>query len=850
MSLQLPMGTPVTQANFNFLSNGGELGELMRAKAWHASPLGPTAQWPALLKSTIRLILNSRHPMFLWWGPDLIQFYNDAYRHTMGAERHPQALGAPGRQCWEEIWPIIGPQIELVMAGQGPTWNEDQLVPVTRHGRREDVWWTYGHSPIEDQDGVQGVLVVCNDVTQQHRGKAELEQMNRALVEQIRQRELAQEHEAIQTAQRLQAEHNLHAQREAEGERLRVLFEQAHGFMCILRGPSHVFEFANAAYLRLVGARDLVGKSVREALPDIAGQGVYELLDQVYSSGEAYKAVDLQSNLRRAPDAAPEYAYLDFVYQPIHSGGQVSGIFVQGYDATERTMARQALQRSELRLREGMKAAGMAIWDWDLATDQVTFSDNAPELFGATWGSMPEVWRAMVPEDLCNLEHERQAAIACIGNYGDIVRMVRPDNGQLVWLQVRATVVADAYGKPTCIRGVSIDISARKRAEESLREVSRHKDEFLAMLSHELRNPLAPIRSAAHLLGMAPDNVARVKQSSIIIERQVNHMTSLINDLLDVSRVNTGLVTLDKQVIDIHQVVIESLEQTQPLMNERNHLLKVQAPAEGQVSVLGDRKRLVQVLTNLLHNSAKYTPPGGKITLTVSHHAGMVELHVSDNGIGVDAELMPHIFELFTQEKRSSDRAQGGLGLGLALVRSLVLLHGGHVTVASEGPGQGATFSVYLQRHQQRAAASVDAPGLLREPGAALRLMVVDDNKDAAHAMAMLLELEGHTVTVEHEPQRALETAAQFCPDVCLLDIGLPGMDGYELARRLRGSGPTAAATLIALTGYGNKYGRETSVSAGFDFYFVKPARTDELIAVLAGIHPARLPERRLQQRA
>ncbi len=825
------------QANFNFLSNGGELGALMRAKDWTATPLGPTEQWPALLKSTVRLILSSRHPMFLWWGPDLIQFYNDAYRETMGPERHPCAVGQRGRECWEEIWPIIGPQIDKVMSGQGPTWNEDQLVPVTRHGGREDVWWTYGYSPIEDENGVQGVLVVCNDVTSQHRAKAELEAMNSALVEQIRQREQAQRHEALQTRQLIQAEHELHAQREAESERLRVLFEQAHGFMAILRGPQHVFEFANAAYMTLVGQRDLLGKPVREALPEIDGQGFYELLDSVYQSGKSFKAADQQLTLRMA-DGRPVQAYLDFVYQPILLAGAVDGIFVQGYDTTERALARQAMERSELRLRQGMKAAGMVVWDWDLTTHEVNFSDNAPELFGATWSNMAAVWDAIESEDLARLEQERAAALACNGTYGDVVRLRRPDNGQLVWLQVRATVVPDADGKPVCIRGVSIDVSARKRAEESLREVSRHKDEFLAMLSHELRNPLAPIRSAAHLLGMAPDNVARVKQSSVIIERQVNHMTSLINDLLDVSRVNTGLVTLDKQVVDMHQVVIESLEQTQPLMNERNHLLRVSAPPEGEVLVLGDRKRLVQVLTNLLHNAAKYTPPGGKIALTVSRYAGMVEIHVSDNGIGVDADLMPHIFELFTQEKRSSDRTQGGLGLGLALVRSLVLLHGGHVTVASEGPGEGATFSVYLQRHQQQGAGDTADAHARREPGALLRLMVVDDNQDAAHALAMLLELEGHTVAVQHNPHSALERAAEFLPDVCVLDIGLPGMDGYELARRLRAAPATSSATLIALTGYGNKYSRETSVSAGFDFYFVKPAKTTELTAVLATIEP------------
>jgi PAS domain S-box-containing protein len=831
-------------SNFNFLSNGGEMGAYMRAKDWRATPLGPTEAWPPLLKSTIRLILTSSHPMFLWWGPDLIQFYNDAYSRTMGPERHPGALGDFGRRCWEEIWPIIGPQIELVMAGQGATWNEDQLVPVTRHGKREDVWWTYGYSPIEDSDGVQGVLVVCNDVTQQHLAKAELEQVNQALTEQIRQRELAQQHEALQSSQREKAEHELHSQREAEAERLRVLFEQSHGFMCILRGPSHIFEFANAAYLRLVGERPLIGKTVREALPEIAGQGFYELLDQVYLNGVPFSAVDTPVTLQRTAGSEASEAYIDLVYHPIVINGHVTGIFVQGFDTTDRTMARQALQRSEERLKEGMKAAGMVVWDWDLANDQVVFSENAPELFGASWDSMPGVWNAIHPDDLRQLEAERQAALRTCGSYSEIVRLYRPDNGQVVWLQIRGTVVPDADGRPRTIRGVSVDVSARKRAEESLREASRHKDEFLAMLSHELRNPLAPIRSAAHLLGMAPDNVARVRQSSVIIERQVNHMTSLINDLLDVSRVNTGLVTLDKQALDMHQVVVESLEQTEPLIGERGHTLTVHMPAEGEVAVLGDRKRLVQVLTNLLHNAAKYTPPGGQITLTVTYHAGMVELHVSDNGIGIDADLMPHVFELFTQEKRSSDRAQGGLGLGLALVRSLVSLHGGHVTVASGGVGEGATFSVYLQRHGQRASLDEGPAGLRREPGALLRLMVVDDNQDAANALAMLLEMEGHSVAVEHEPMRALAKAAEFLPDACLLDIGLPGMDGYELARRLRGTASTANATLIALTGYGNKYGRETSVSAGFDHYFVKPAKTCELMAVLAGVRP--LPAARL----
>ena len=281
---------------FDFLSHGGEMGALMRAADWAASPLGPTEGWPPLLKSMLRVMLSSSHPMFLWWGPELIQFYNDAYSRTMGPERHPCALGARGRECWAEIWPIIGPQIEFVMDGKGATWHEDQLVAVTRHGKREDVWWTYGHSPVEDDAGVHGVLVVCNDVTAQHRARAELERVNQALGEQVRQREQAQQLEAQQAAQLLKAEQFLHQQHEAEAERLRALFQQAPGFMCILRGPDMVYEFANAAYSRFIGERELIGKTVRAAIPEAEGQGFFEALERVYQT--AIRATFMPSRRR------------------------------------------------------------------------------------------------------------------------------------------------------------------------------------------------------------------------------------------------------------------------------------------------------------------------------------------------------------------------------------------------------------------------------------------------------------------------------------------------------------------------------------------------------------------------
>ena len=297
----------------DFLSGGGEMGVLTRGYDWPKTPLGSPANWPQSLKTAIRLLLTSQHPMFIWWGPELIQFYNDAYRLTMGPERHPSALGQHGRDCWQEIWDIIGPQIELVMAGNGATWHEDQLVPVTRHGRREDVWWTYGYSPIDEAGEVGGVLVVCNDVTVRH-----------LLTEQLRQANL-----------RLADESN----------RLRQLFNEAPGFMCVMRGPEHVFEFANAAYLQLIGQRAILNKPVREAFPEIEGQGFFELLDQVYKSGKPFVGRRVPITFQNNGADPTEERYLDFVYQPIIGEfGTVAGVFVEGSDVTDHVLAEQQQQ--------------------------------------------------------------------------------------------------------------------------------------------------------------------------------------------------------------------------------------------------------------------------------------------------------------------------------------------------------------------------------------------------------------------------------------------------------------------------------------------------------------------------
>lgn len=356
------------------------------------------------------------------------------------------------------------------------------------------------------------------------------------------------------------------------------------------------------------------------------------------------------------------------------------------------------------------------------------------------------------------------------------------------------------------------------------------------MLSHELRNPLAPISAAAELLQLGRLNEVRLGQISGIITRQVRHMTSLVDDLLDVARVTGGLVTLAFESVDIKRVIADAMEQIGPVMASRGHHVEMHLPP-GEALVLGDAKRLVQVVTNLLNNAAKYTPEGGVIDLRVDAGAGQVTIAVRDNGIGMAPDFLRRVFEMFSQAQRTADRSQGGLGIGLALVKSLVELHHGSIVAKSEGQGCGSEFTVELPRHL---APEMDGTLSKEDQGsvhpAALKLMVVDDNIDAADMLAMYLETSGHEVLVEHASRTALERARREHPDVFMLDIGLPDMDGNELARQLRSIPELASVCLIAVTGYGQEQDREMTTAAGFDHHFVKPVDMSTLTTLLAEI--------------
>jgi PAS domain S-box-containing protein len=412
-------------------------------------------------------------------------------------------------------------------------------------------------------------------------------------------------------------------------------------------------------------------------------------------------------------------------------------------------------------------------------------------------------------------------------------RFLRAD-GSALWVGKTVTLVQAAGDAAPTVLAVYMDVDARKQAEAALHDAARRKDEFLAMLAHELRNPLAPIRVAAEMLGMAQPDAERIRRTSEIIGRQVRHMTGLIDDLLDVSRVTRGLVEIGKSPQDVRAVVAHAVEQVRPLLESQRHRLVLDLdPAGGRV--LGDEKRLVQILTNLLNNAAKYTPPGGTVSLRTEVDADYVQVIVSDTGIGIAPDLRARVFDLFAQAERTPDRSQGGLGLGLALVKSLVELHGGRVACHSAGLGKGSTFVVQLPRlASDEAAPAASLPAVPAPAGnRQLDILVVDDNADAAFMLKLLLEQWGHRVRVEHDALRALDSAAGQAPDVALLDIGLPGMDGNMLAQRMRSAPASAGTVLVAVTGYGQEHDRQRALTAGFDHHLVKPVNTSDLAAIL-----------------
>ena len=766
------------EVDLQFLAGGGSMGERIRALPWANTRLGPPELWPQGLRTAVRILLTTQHPLFIFWGTEHICLYNDGYSQSLGPEKHPAILGARGADAWQEIWPDIVSQIEYVMEGKGATWHRDQLLPIFRHGEMQDVYWTYSYSPIDDPEsphGIGGVLVICTETTEQ-----------------------------VLAARTLSAER----------ERFVQLFDSAPIFLAVLEGPEHVIKLANTGYLKLVGHRPIVGRRIADAIPEAVGQGYLALLDQVYRSGQSYSAFGAKFAIQPSPDGPTEDRYVDFIYQPMTGAdGAVTGILVQGVDVTARANSERALALNRSRLDYATRLSGVGFWYCDLPFDVLEWDDRVKEhfFFAPTARITIDDFYSRIHDE--DRERTRQAIAASVSSrapYDIVYRTVHPATGAVKWIRALGGTDYASDGTPA----------------------------FLAMLSHELRNPLAPIRAAARVIASPQLTPAQLHRAQVIIERQVTNMSLLLDDLLDIARITQGKLQLKKTTVSLFEVVDAAVEAVRPALESKSQPLSLSLPAE-PLSLSADPLRLSQVLSNLLTNASKYSDPGSRIELAAAAEDDSLRLSVKDEGIGLAPESVAGIFAMFSQIEGVRGMSDGGLGIGLALVKGLTELHGGAVEARSAGLGQGSQFIVRIPLVPAPRTESLIPDPLASAEPVRRKVLVADDNQDAAEGVSMLIELAGHEVRVAHSGQAVLSLAQLFRPDIALLDIGMPDLSGYEVARRLRKEPWATSLHLIALTGWGQDRDRRQALEAGFDHHLSKPVDPDMLLEFIRRGHAA-----------
>jgi PAS domain S-box-containing protein len=526
-------------------------------------------------------------------------------------------------------------------------------------------------------------------------------------------------------------------------------------------------------------------------------------------------------------------------HQLIHWNGRRL-VLETNRDITDRKRSEEAMRVSETRFRAIFEnaATGIAITDW-----QGRFLQCNPaycKLIGYTEEELGQInFSDLIhpddrAENLAEIRRLRDKELSCFEIEN---RYVRKD-GEAVWVRKFVSLLHDQEDQPPHIMALATDVTERRHMEAALLEADRRKDQFLAMLAHELRNPLASIRNAVSVLQKLNDDDAAAKDRArlliTIVERQVDHLIRLVDDLLDVARIATGKIELRKQLVDLSDIMRQAIETSQPAINAGQHMVTISL-ADQPLTVDGDPVRLTQVFANLLNNSAKYTPPEGRIEISTKRDGDEAVVSIRDNGIGIRAEMLPRVFDLFYQASRTKAREQGGMGIGLALARSLVEMHGGQVEARSGGPGRGSEFVVRLPlaaapSQDERIEGEATVASVL----ASHRVLVVDDDRDVADSLVMLLQLMSADVRVAYNGETALATVAEFKPDLALVDIGMSGMDGYETARRIRLLPEGKDLVLVALSGWGRDDDRRRAMEVGFDHHFVKPMEIDALENLLA----------------
>ena len=515
-------------------------------------------------------------------------------------------------------------------------------------------------------------------------------------------------------------------------------------------------------------------------------------------------------------------------------------------DVTDRKVAEETLRAHQERIRLATEATGVGIWEWNVKTDRVRWDTQMFRLYGIAPTSDGMVdyaeWRDMVLEEDRPGQEEALREIVRHRRQGRReFRIRRSDDGEHRWVEAVDAIRASPSGEVEWVVGTNLDITERKLAHEAIANADRRKDEFLATLAHELRNPLAPAWNAVQTLRLKASSLPELKWEADLIDRQIRQMVRLINDLMDVGRISRGTIDLVRERVDLARVIQGAIETSRPLIDEGGHDLTVSLPRR-PVIVDADPTRLTQVFANLLNNAARYTPRGGQIELRAEQQGGELVVSVRDTGVGIPAGSLQTIFGMFSRGEGVSSGAHVGLGIGLFLVKQLVEKHGGTIEARSEGPGRGSELTVRLPivvAQSDADAEERDAEEKL--PTSDLRIVVVDDNRDAAASMALFLEMTGNTVRTAHDGEEALAVARELKPHVALLDIGLPKMDGYEVARAIRRQPGGDKMVLVAVTGWSQEKHRQRSKQAGFDHHMVKPVDPLALMKVLAGVQPAKV---------
>jgi PAS domain S-box-containing protein len=825
------------------------MGRRISEMDWSDTLLGPTRGWPQSLKTAVSILLTSRYPMFIWWGEDLLNLYNDAYIPVLGA-RHPEALGRPASEVWHEIWDDVGQQAKFVVDEAQSIFQERRLLLTERNEYTEETYFTYSYSPLRDDSGeVGGVFCTCLEETQRVLYERRLH-----VLRQIS--EVAAVASSLDEAGRRIAGVLRSAGRDVSFALLYEIDERASEYRLVADtgvGPDPelapdrlpldgsgdgLWNFERAAgrpplTVQLDPELDLPGG----AWPEPATSARVLPLTSTPEGNATFLLIAGLSPRRQMDE---DYArFFDLLASTV--AGALSN--VRAYEIEQRT-----LRESEERFRT--LANSMPQLAWMARPDGQVFWFNRRwyEYTGvAPDGVEDRDWSSVLdPDELPRVREHYEASIASGTPWEDTFRLRRHD-GEMRWHLSRALPVRDESGEIVLWFGTNTDITERREMEQALRDADRRKDQFLAALAHELRNPLAPLSHGLEMLGMTTDSAAAEKVR-LSMERQLENIVRLVDDLLDVSRVSLRKVQLKRERVSLSLVLDHAIETARSAIVAREHELEYERPDEGLV-LFGDRTRLEQVFANLLHNAAKYTPRGGRIRVETEADDTEVRVAVADDGIGIAEEDRARIFELFAQ-KAEPGYGDSGLGVGLTVVRHLVDHHQGSVSVESAGPDQGSRFTVTLPLapapEPEVAAAAADGESLPPEAGGvepaangggrapSRRVLVVDDNRNAAEMLVLLLETLGHEVAVAADGHEALERGEAFRPEVVFLDIGLPRLDGYETCRLIRQRDWGREIRIAAVTGWGQDEDRRRSEEAGFDDHLVKPVNPGLLKEMLA----------------